>query len=90
MGLCCKQFRGVLLNAGTDIYNFQRFLNAQDSTFDMVQSELAEAYSLDAVRLPSNQGPWFKSNCSTVCDPQSWRGSRRFVPVHPTGGLRAF
>jgi uncharacterized protein (DUF1810 family) len=41
MGLCRIQFRRVLLNAGTDIYNFQRFLNAQDSTFDVVQSELA-------------------------------------------------
>jgi uncharacterized protein (DUF1810 family) len=41
MGLCCIQFRGVLLNADTDFYNLQRFLNAQESTFDVVQSELA-------------------------------------------------
>lgn len=41
MRLCCIHFRGVLLNAGTDIYNLERFLNAQESTFDVVQSELA-------------------------------------------------
>ena len=29
------------MDAGHDIYNLQRFLNAQESTFDVVQAELA-------------------------------------------------
>jgi uncharacterized protein (DUF1810 family) len=33
--------RGGLLNTGTDIYNLQRFINAQESTFDDVLAELA-------------------------------------------------
>jgi uncharacterized protein (DUF1810 family) len=32
---------GGLLDTGTDIYNLQRFINAQESTFDGVQAELA-------------------------------------------------
>jgi uncharacterized protein (DUF1810 family) len=32
---------GGLLNTGTDIFNLQRFINAQESTFDDVQAELA-------------------------------------------------
>jgi uncharacterized protein (DUF1810 family) len=29
------------LELGTDIYNLQRFINAQESTFDVAESELA-------------------------------------------------